>query len=127
MTSREVHQPNEEEHEDAGRNDDDAKENEDDPLNPHVHAVHIVVAAGVQVRVRRSGRQGTIQVQRPVACVHLTAREWDARLFAVVDARNQVRAVPVLRSPIVPLWIRVADSTACVSIVINTLNSTIYS
>ena len=42
--SREVNQPDEEEHEDAGRNDDNPKENEDAPLNPQVRrdvsAVH---------------------------------------------------------------------------------------
>ena len=77
-----------------------------------VFVIHCVVTALVEVRVRRGGLHGAIQIQRPVARVHLTAREWDLRLSRFALAWIQVRAVPVFRAQIVPVLIRVADATA---------------
>ena len=129
--SGEVHQTHEEEHEAGGRDDDEATESVDDPLDPHVwrdvFAVDRVVAAGVQVRVRRGGIHAAIGVQRQVAArVHFTAREWDARQLSVVGNRKRVRAVPVLCAPIVPVRIRVTDAATCVSIDVSVLYMNMY-
>lgn len=78
-----------------------------------VGVVHCVVAADVQVRVRRGGRQRACDVHGPVARVHFAAGERDHCLARVVGARNLERAVPFHGALIVQLRTRVADATTC--------------
>lgn len=105
------------EHEHSGRDYERPDEHVHEPLQPqvrrHVLAVHLVVAARVQVRVAGGRRERAVHVLRPVALVHPAARERNDRLVRVARARQLERVVPPRGPQVVQLRVRLADPTAC--------------